>query len=435
MDIGSVRKWGFLGLDWLKGRPITRHLVDLNKHFYDPIAGEEKLQRRVTELIEHATSRTLFYRQFKDLKDVFAFPVMQKTTIRKNYLDFFSEGLSRDQLKTTATSGSYGTPLTFYFTPEKMDRRLAEVIFFNKWAGFSIGDPHALVTLYGTKSKFKQFLQNELIIDPTNLNQKWIKDTLLLIKKRGVKFVIGYPSVLAPLAQYSLASCFTPESFNFKAIIATSESLFCDEKILIEEAFGCKVFSRYATLETGVVAHQCSEGLFHINNSSYLVEILGIGKDEPVKTGQVGRVVITDTFSRAFPLIRYDTGDLALLGSECPCGVKTPVLERIEGRIVERIYDTRGKTIHPFAIRVTVRKIDAKIDSIMQFQFVQKGEKRYLIKIVPLKPIRDEEIIREGFKKLLGQDGEIEVEYLETIPPLKSGKRPFIFNEYRPVDI
>ena len=37
--------------------------------------------------------------------------------------------------------------------------------------------------------------------------------------------------------------------------------------------------------------------------------------DEPVEEGEVGRLVITDLFNYAFPMIRYDTGDLGIMAN------------------------------------------------------------------------------------------------------------------------
>jgi len=202
-----------------------------------------------------------------------------------------------------------------------------------------------------------------------------------------------------------------------------------EEKDFIEKVFGCQALSRYATHESGVLAQQCKQGLFHINTSGYHVEILAIDKDQPVKPGETGRVVVTDLFSHSLPLIRYDTGDLAVLAERCNCQLQTPVLKNI-GRIVERIFDTQGNPIHHQVIRITVKNVEDIFNSIIQYQLIQKDRSRYLIKLVLLAPVPDENIIRELLWETLGPDAEIEIEYTDSIPPLKSGKRPFIINEY-----
>src|SRR5690606_13183339 len=57
------------------------------------------------------------------------------------------------------------------------------------------------------------------------------------------------------------------------------------------------------------------------------------------KPGQL-QIVVTDLFSHAMPLIRYEIGDLGILGSrECECGCSLPVLEELHGRIVEQVFN------------------------------------------------------------------------------------------------
>ena len=44
------------------------------------------------------------------------------------------------------------------------------------------------------------------------------------------------------------------------------------------------------------------------------------------------RVVISTLHNFAMPLLRYDIGDFAEVGDDCPCGRRLPVLKRILGR-------------------------------------------------------------------------------------------------------
>ena len=43
-------------------------------------------------------------------------------------------------------------------------------------------------------------------------------------------------------------------------------------------------------------------------------------------------LVVTPFFNFAMPLIRYDTGDIAVAAAACPCGRCLPKLSRIVGR-------------------------------------------------------------------------------------------------------
>lgn len=65
-------------------------------------------------------------------------PVIPKALIRSNNEEF----LSLEANKTTRlerTSGSYGTPMYFPLDKNKYDRRTAEVLYFNRLAGYRVG--------------------------------------------------------------------------------------------------------------------------------------------------------------------------------------------------------------------------------------------------------------------------------------------------------
>lgn len=139
---------------------------------------------------------------------------------------------------------------------------------------------------------------------------------------------------------------------------------------------------RYAAMEFGVLAHEWPEKtIHHINSAGYKIEVLSLTEDIPAGEGEVGRLVVTDLYSYAMPLIRYETGDLAVLSgvNACDCGRKGPVLLKLEGRESERIYDTAGSPVSPLAISIAARCVDG----IMQYQFVQTGERTYAFKLVP----------------------------------------------------
>ena len=226
--------------------------------------------------------------------------------------------------------------------------------------------------------------------------------------------MIGYASAILALAEYCNKKGDKPEQFNLKGIITSSETLYESTRNLIKETFGCDVISRYSTEEFGVLAHECTvENLHHVNELSYIVEL--------------GRVVVTDLFSHAMPLIRYDTGDLAILGEECNCNLKGMVLERIEGRSIETIYDTNGERVSAFAINGAMRDLN----NVYQYQFVQESPLINTIKLCVSNEFRESEVIISRFKNILGDKASIKIEYVDEIPKLKSGKRPYIISNYK----
>jgi phenylacetate-CoA ligase len=152
-----------------------------------------------------------------------------------------------------------------------------------------------------------------------------------------------------------------------------------------------------------------------------------MGSDEQAGPGELGRVVVTDYFSDAMPLIRYDTGDTAILSERtCDCGLYGPVFEKIGGRFVENIHSTDGKIIHSMAISHLL----TLSQNIVQYQFKQISQFDYLIKLIVKDDFSDEETLRKKLKNVLGEKAKLSFEYVDTIEALPSGKRPYIINEY-----
>jgi phenylacetate-CoA ligase len=424
-----IRRAAYWGLDLLKGGIVRRHIRELESAFRDPDAALALTQQRVRALVDHACRTTGYYRQFLGAKELSEFPVLQKRTIREHYQEFFSSAYDKSSLVPAKTSGSYGAPFTFYLTREKKARQHAEVIYFSGWAGYRVGDKHAFVRL-NAKDKFALFMQNEILLNPTILDQEWLEKQRQVLLCKGLEVFIGFPSVVGALAEYCQAKGDGPQSFRLKAIITMAEPLNNYTRVTLRQVFGCPVLSRYSTEELGVLAHECDHmNGYHLNIASYVVELLSLDSDAPVSHGELGRVVVTDPFSYAMPLIRYDTGDLAVLGAPCSCGLPGPTLRRLEGRVIEEVVGTDGQILSPFVISNVMEDLDD--GSIVQFQFVQKGERSYELRLCVLSSFHQEELVCRRLLDILGADAELELSYTEQIPPLPSGKRPYVINEWR----
>ena len=85
-------------------------------------------------------------------------------------------------------------------------------------------------------------------------------------------------------------------------------------RINLRKVFGCNVVSRYSNQENGILAQELVDSdYFVINNASYWIEFLKLIQMWGADIGELSRVVVTDLFNYATPVIRYDTGDLAVV--------------------------------------------------------------------------------------------------------------------------
>src|SRR5690606_10027758 len=81
------------------------------------------------------TAQVPFYHSFKDKRNLNDYPVINKKMIANEPKMFYNRKYELNKLVPVRTSGSYGTPLTYYLTPAKKKRQQAEVIFFGRKCG------------------------------------------------------------------------------------------------------------------------------------------------------------------------------------------------------------------------------------------------------------------------------------------------------------
>lgn len=423
-----IRRVGYFALDRIRGSRVTKHLRDLDSFVNGSEDYRQELTRtRLQSLLRHAVETVPFYQEFKreslQLED---FPIIRKSLISTQYDKFLSRAYDRGQLIPMTTSGSYGTPFTFWLTADKKARQTAEIIWFSRWIGYHVGDRHAYVRVTKMKSRRLLWLQNEVLMDPSHLSEEWMEAQRQALLKNNIPYLIGYPSAISALAAYCLQKGNDPEDFGVKGVITCGEPLSHESRVIIRRAFGAPVLSRYSSEETGVLAHESPAcQTHHINTASYIIEFLKLDEDVPANPGELARVVVTDLFSHAMPLIRYEIGDLGILGSQpCTCGLPLPALVEIHGRAVEQVLDTKGERVSPFAINGAFRDLS----KVQQFQFIQIDEGRYQVLVVPLPGFDEEPIIRSRLGDILGEEAEIELSLVDEIPALPSGKRPYILN-------
>lgn len=386
------------------------------------------LQNKLKIFLQKAQQSTILYKKKENEFDLNNYPVISKTFISNNFDILASDSFSNQELIKVTTSGSYGTPFTFYLTPEKKRRQSAEVIYYSKKAEYNVGISHAYFRTELKKSKLKLWLQNETYICSKILGEDFLINTRNLLKKKKIKILIGFPSAIALLAEYCLSHRDCPSDFSICGVLTFAENLTHKQQENISKLFGCKVVSRYGTEELGIIGYrEDKETGFLLNTYNYIVEVLKINEDISVKPGELGRVVVTDLHSDAFPLIRYETGDLAILGDvfeENPNWAKS--LKALSGRTIQIINATNGEKLYPLFFE----NIIEKYHSITQYQLIQESVKKYSLRLVPklnVEPTKswDDELLFD-MKNWLGNDAEINIEIVDDIEMLPSGKRPSI---------
>jgi phenylacetate-CoA ligase len=348
---------------------------------------------------------------------------------------FCSKSFKGQKLRKVTTSGSTGTPFSVFHDEIKRNRHTAENIYFSDIIGCILGSRIYYLRVWNIinkKSWFKSWIQNIVMHDASSLSDENLQNLIEQLQTdESTKSILAFASTHEALSRFAAKYPVQPIPVKVKSLITISETLPEGAREVLKKTFGCPVISRYSNIENGFLAQQCltENQEYHLNLASFHFELLNPDNDKPVKPGELGRVVVTDLFNYGMPIIRYDTGDMAVLSDRSICGAPGPVFKKIEGRRVDFITDTAGNLLSPHVITNTMWKYASVVS---QFQFIQNGHKEYLIKInIGDKEFNQTDILVKDLKSYVGSDAIINLEFVNDIPILASGKRKKIVDNYK----
>lgn len=245
------------------------------------------------------------------------------------------------------------------------------------------------------------------------------------MERHGTDFLYGYSSVLARFARWLKSSGRRPRAGRLKAVVATAEMLPPADRDVIAEVFGCPVAAEYGCRDGGLIAHECPAGGLHLMHDAVHVEILDAHGD-PVADGVEGEVCVTNLYARAFPMIRYRLGDRAVRSPQpCVCGRPHPVLSHLLGRSTDTLVRDDGVRVHGLALIYVLRELPG----VDRFRIHQQKNRQVAIHVVPGAEFDRARIstgIVDRVRKVLGPGIEVEVDLVEDLPVLPSGKHRYV---------
>lgn len=397
---------------------------------------------KLNRLLEHACSTVPYYSEaferagitpadIRSPDDLRRLPVLTKDVIRDDLERLVSTAIPRERIRKDSTGGSTGEPTWYYVDDNSSQARQAIVLRGNAWCGARLGD--RLATLWGAafdlnphqklKGRLKSAIMNKLFLCSYNLNSETMAEYAETLQKFRPKLLTSYPTPLVTFAEFLRTN---PEySVRPGAIIASSETLFDEQREIIERTYGCEVFNRYGSREFGNIAHECDahEGL-HVNVERFFIEYL---KEDgtPAGPGEIGEMLITDLDNFGMPFVRYRIDDLAVPSDrECSCGRHLPMIERVEGRVFDVIV-TRSGSRFPGTFWTLLSRA---VPGISKFQIVQSEPSSVVFRIVPNAEFKDEYLdkLAETIAEQTRGDLEVSFDLVDSIPLTRAGKHRFI---------
>ncbi len=422
-----LRRAAWTALDDLHGKR-QQTLKKVNKREILEGVTEQYRDRRIAAILEYAAANCPFYRALPRHAGLEDFPVMTKQDFLDHYEEILSEQYrgKRERLHRFSTSGSTGTPFTVLANDDKLERVNMNFMSVMELNGFRLGmkrgEFRAWIKGKNTISDLRSFTNNLLMIDISNMSDASIREIFNRIFDERIQVLVAYSSAITALTDYAERTSLDVRGWDVEMIFTMGEALPKATREKAEKLFGIVPVLSYGNNENGFIAVSLNdEDDYTIDLYNFHVEILKMDSDEAAAPGELGRIVITDYYNRAFPMIRYDTGDT---------GIKVSV-PAAEGRIREKlteIYGRRGSLIRntkgePLSIHVFMNNLLNFEGILRQGKCIQLDEKKYLLQLNAEigAQVREDEVVA-SYRKYLGDDAEIEVEYIDELPIQQSGK-------------
>jgi len=345
---------------------------------------QEQLQsfqaRQLSARLEHARLNTPFFADrlgsgvvtpLTARERLGQLPALQRVDLQSHAAQLFSSvPWDHGRIGETRTSGSTGQPVTVRCTQMAQSLRAAVTLRGHRWHGVDFGLSFAAIRGgisrngrnvdvlpdWGgvTRLLFNTAPSRAMDIStPLEQQRDWLQSTRPAI-------LLTYPSNLAGLLQLMPAPW--P---GLTRVLSMSETLSPELRRAVSEQWGVPMHDTYSSEELGPIAIECSHGRYHCPEH-LLVEV--VREDgQPCAAGEVGRVLVTDTWNFATGLLRYDIRDYAEASAVCECGRGLPTLNRIMGRVRNIMTLPDGRRFWPlFGLREY-----GELAPMRQFQFVQ----------------------------------------------------------------
>lgn len=412
-----------------------RDIVASTKSFDVP-ARQEWQRSRLLDLIASVGATTPHYRdklpphaklsRLHGLRKVLdAVPLLEKKAIKEDPSRFKNAAVNQDL--TTHTSGSTGTPMQFGHDAKSVQRRFAFLHDHLQLAGVDPSDPSVrlsgrILCKVGTRQEkpwlFNPF-ENQLFLSSYHLDDNHAEVVWRKLNDFRPALLDGYPSGI--LETLRLLNRHGHRLSSLRAIITTAETLLPELRAELEGLSGVPVMDYYAASEGVPLIQQCPYGTYHVRWQSGIFEVRNGGDVELEGSGEL---VCTSFVQDRTPLIRYCTGDLVEgLGSAhdaCSCGLSTPTVRRVLGRIEDMVYTPDGRALGMFTYRTL-----KLIDGLGETQVVQKGYGDFEVNSV-CQPDADvtslADAVKRSFERALGYPITLRFNPVDKIPRSANGK-------------
>jgi phenylacetate-CoA ligase len=365
------------------------------------------------------------------MDDLRQLPLLEKETVRAEGFRLIPAGFHRKQIVWFHTSGTTGKALEVPISRECFEREYAFRWLHYSWAGIQLSDRIATIAGHPVAETRRlrppfwmtNYAEKQLLLSSQHLTPATIPHYAAKLRAWGPALIHGYPSSIYLLA-LGLAER-QETGIRPRAIFTASETLLETQRSVIESVFGCKVYNWYGNTEMTANIVECDYGRLHVKPEHSFLEFLD-PEGRPARPGELAEIIATGFGNDAFPLIRYRTGDTAILSDRpCECGRSGPRALSVTGRVEDIIVTPEGRHVgrldHVFKDSSNVREA----------QLIQETPDTLVVRIVRREDYgpAETERVTQHLRERLGDRMRFEFQFVDHIPRGANGKFRFVISK------
>jgi phenylacetate-CoA ligase len=414
------------------------HLLKKSQHWTKAQVQKHQSQR-IKELISHSVRNVPYYRKLFDSygikldhinkpSDITKLPYITREDIKHNLSQLKAENYPKNAFKKTMTGGTTGSPLELYIEHAQW---LGVHFAFNKiymeQAGYHWADKVVSFTGISERYMYHPF-HRTFEISSFYTAKKDFDEWYDKILKFKPSFITSYPSSLTLFTQY--VCNLQKKAPVLKAIFLHGETIFDWQRKLLQNYYDCPVFDQYGHRERCVFATTCKHSdKYHVFPEYGLMEIIDRKGNIVTKKGEQGEIVATGFTNKVFPLIRYKTGDIAVVDEmDCECGRQYPVIERIIGRTQEFLVTHTHERVPATGLYHVIAEHS---HHIKECQLYQEKEGDLIIYVVKDEGFseHDEKHILHAFKDRFKDSFSVTLRFIPSIKRTEQGKYRYVIQK------
>src|SRR5262245_2296008 len=411
-------------------------LVDLERTADAPLPALLAIQRRrLDDLVARARTQVAFYRDLPPpsgcpdpteamRRTLAAIEPLEKSTYRSRARDFLAADIPPRRLRRARTSGTTGTALPLWHTPNDLAEEYAVVWRLRRRCGVDLRDPHlsfngqTIVPFSETRPPFwrRNAWAGQTLFSIYHMSAANLPAYVDAIHRSPARYAQGYPSAIHLAARALLDAGRPLPAGRLAAVFTSSESLLAFQRETIEQAFGAPVRDRYGVSEFCVSMVGCELNHLHVDMEFGIVEVEAVEESEDWVRGPL---LVTGFAQEATPRFRYRIGDVGTRSKHaCPCGRPGEVFLDVDGRIEDYVATPDGRLIgrmdHVFKDQ----------HEVAEAQILQDDARSIEVRIVPRGPWQPavERSVLKELRSRLGDEIEIRIRLVEAIAREPNGK-------------